>query len=642
MVQRYSSKGEAKAHAIERQRQQKEVTYWPKGNRYEDHAAIMRSAMNYAGRWTYHSPDVIEGTEVVMYRPTKTTKDYTVFSQHGGHWYYDFPRPPFLLYQRYEWTNAETVYICEGERTSDVVEALGLPATTSLGGPTRAKLSDWTPLKGKNVVILSDYDDKGWNYAREVAQLCLGAGALSAKIVMFPGVKVGEGPCEWIDHVRAASGDAAVLPELQKLVDAATPEVYVPPVPEPPPGLQLELQTLADIEPETQQWVFDKVIPQGNLTVLMGESGVGKSLTIYDIAAKVTRGLTGPHADQPQEAGMVLFLSTQDGLAATIRPRLEASNADLTKVSVIPGFRELDNETKQELAWTLQLDRDMSFLETKLRTLQEAGVNVRMLVIDPIDRFLEPAPVKKKINTHTLNGRLAQMHPEFMQEEVEPSKKKIDIEKLAMRLAKLASDTNVAIVATTQLPRGVKGSSKLAQSMRRAIDMGPLLAEARSVWMIGQDLENQNRRLLLPVKTNLCERPKSLAYQITSGAIEWEKEPPTLTTDEYQAKVDDYHQDQRRAARDAKSQLGFAVNWLKLELSESAVPTKTVQREARENGISIATLRRAATYLNVLSMKYVFAGPWNWTLPENYVDSSEEEQAETESFDEGAHEDAQR
>ena len=612
MVQRYSSREEAQFHAIEQQQQTDDATFWPNGYRYDDFPSILRSMRNYKGIWIYRNADVIEGTAVVMHHPDGFDRSYTVLSQTNGEWYTDFPEPPYPLYQRDEWAKAETVYVCEGERTSDVVEALGLPATTSLGGPTRAKLAVWTPLKGKHVVILSDYDDKGWNYAREVAQLCLGIGALSARIVMFPGVKVGEGPCEWIDNVRATSGDEAVLPELQKLVDAAVPEEYVPPVPEPPKGQQLELQSLAEIKRATQQWVFDKVIPQGKLTVLMGESGVGKSLTILDIAAKVTRGLTGPHDDQPQQPGSVLLLSAEDGLAENILPRLEASNADLTKVTSISGFRERDEDTKQEMAWTFQLDRDFPFLETRLRSLQEAGANVRLVVIDPIECFLESATGKKKAT----------------------------IESLSARLAKLAMETNVAIVVVSNLPRSVKGTSKLAQSIRRTVDLGPFGSAARSVWMIGQDLENQNRRLLLPVKTNYCELPKSLAYQIAGGVIEWEKDAPTLTSDEYLAQCDDYVQDQKRAARVEQSQLNFAVKWLRAELSQCPLPAKTVRRNAADNDISSATLRRARSELQVRSEKYAFAGPWNWSLPETAATSSEEGQAgtETEGLDEGAQE----
>ena len=601
MVQRFSSREEAQAQAIQQQRHEEPV-HWPRGPRYDDFPAILRSMNRYVGIWIYRSNDVIEGTAVVMHRPAGLPRCYTVLSQHGQHWYCDFPEAPYPLYQRDEWTKAETVYVCEGERTADAVEALGLAATTSLGGPTRAKLSVWTPLKGKHVVVLSDFDDKGWNYAREVAQLCLGIGALSARIVMFPGVKVGEGPCEWIDNVRASSGDEAVLPELQKLVDVAALVEFVPPEPVTPKGPQLELLSIADIQPAPQKWVFDRVIPQGKLTVLMGESGVGKSLTLLEIAAKVTRGLTGPHDDQPQEPGSVILFSPEDGVAENIRPRLEAFNADLPKVFVIPGLHEQDEETGQKLTWQFQLDRDMSFLETKLKSLQQAGANIRMIVIDPIDRFLESATVKKKAIA----------------------------ENLATRLSKLAAETGVAIVITTSLPRNVKGVSKLGQGLRRAIDMGPFGAAARSVWMIGHDLDNHNRRLLLPVKTNYCELPNSLAYQIANGVIEWETEPPTLTSEQYLTKCEEHVQDQKRAAREAQSKLAKAMKWLRGVLIANDGPLSKEQLlvDADANNITKATLRRAYDAMGCRSVNDTFQGKWYWYLPELIPQKGKDDEAE--------------
>ena len=602
MVQQFSSREEARASAIEqRQTQQEEVVFWPRGPRYQDFPSIMRSMMRYVAKWTYHAPDVIQGTTVVLNRHNNQ-KHFTVLCQHKGQWFVDDPKPPFLLYQRYEWINAETVYVCEGERTSDAVEALGLPATTSLGGPFQAKKSDWTPLKGKHVVILSDYDDKGWGYAREVAQLCLGVGALSARIVMVPDVKVGDGPCEWMDNVRASLGDEAVLPELQKLVDAAAFVEYEPPVPEPPKGQQLELKSIAEYEPAAQQWVFDKVIPQGKLTVLMGESGVGKSLTMLEIAAKVTRGLTGPHDDQPQKPGSVILFSPEDSVAENIRPRLKASGADLTKVFIVPGFTEQDQETGKKLSWEFQLDRDMSFLETKLKSLQQADANVRMLVIDPIDCFLESARVKKKAIA----------------------------ESLAARLAKLAAETGLAIVVVTNLPRGVKGTSKLVQSMRRSVDMGPFGAAARSVWIVGQDLDNQNRRLLLPVKTNYCELPNSLAYQIQGGVIAWEQEPPTVTGDEYLTKCEEHIQDQKRAAREAQSKLAKAKKWLRRVLiaNDGPLAKEKLVVDAEANNITKATLRRAYDALDCGSVNDTFQGKWYWYLPEMVPQKRKAEETE--------------
>ena len=597
MVQRFSSRQEAQDHAYDLM-QEEQAVYWPRGYRYQTFPEVFRTMNRPAATWTYHTPDATQGTMVVMHNPTKTTKEYTVLAQHKGEWYCDFPAPPYLLYQRYAWINAETVYVCEGERTADAVEALGLAATTSLGGPTREKQADWTPLKGKQVVVLSDFDDKGRDYAQAVAQLCLGVGALSARVVMFPGVKIGEGPCEWMDNIRASLGDEAILPELQKLVDAAALVEYVPPVPEPPKGVQLEFQTFAEIEPATQQWVFDKVIPQGKLTVLMGESGVGKSLTALEIAAKVSRGLTGPHDDQPQKPGSVILFAPEDSPSENIRPRLVASQADLSKVILIPGFSEQDEETEQKLSWTFQLDRDMSFLETKLKSLQQADANIRMLVIDPIDCFLESAKVKKKAMA----------------------------EHLAVRLAKLAAETGLAIVIVTNLPRGVKGFSPLNSTNRRAGDMGPFGAAARSVWMVGQDLDNRNRRLLLPVKTNYCELPNSMAYQIVDGVIQWEQDGSTLTGDEYLTKCGEYLQDQKRAAREAQSKLAKAMKWLRGMLLEKGGPLAKEQLvvDADANNITKATLRRAYDALDCRSVNNEFQGKWYWYLKEMIPKRDEE------------------
>ena len=597
MVQRFSSRQEAQDHAFDLM-QEEQAVYWPRGYRYQTFPEVFRTMNRPAATWTYHTPDATQGTMVVMHNPTKTTKEYTVLAQHKGEWYCDFPAPPYLLYQRYAWINAETVYVCEGERTADAVEALGLAATTSLGGPTREKQADWTPLKGKQVVVLSDFDDKGRDYAQAVAQLCLGVGALSARVVMFPGVKIGEGPCEWMDNIRASLGDEAILPELQKLVDAAALVEYVPPVPEPPKGVQLEFQTFAEIEPATQQWVFDKVIPQGKLTVLMGESGVGKSLTALEIAAKVSRGLTGPHDDQPQKPGSVILFAPEDSPSENIRPRLVASQADLSKVILIPGFSEQDEETEQKLSWTFQLDRDMSFLETKLKSLQQADANIRMLVIDPIDCFLESAKVKKKAMA----------------------------EHLAVRLAKLAAETGLAIVIVTNLPRGVKGFSPLNSTNRRAGDMGPFGAAARSVWMVGQDLDNRNRRLLLPIKTNYCELPNSMAYQIVDGVIQWEQDGSTLTGDEYLTKCGEYLQDQKRAAREAQSKLAKAMKWLRGMLLEKGGPLAKEQLvvDADANNITKATLRRAYDALDCRSVNNEFQGKWYWYLKEMIPKRDEE------------------
>ena len=97
------------------------------------------------------------------------------------------PRPIYNLRVLYERPDAP-VLVVEGEKTSDAAGKLfsSYVPTTSMGGANAARLSDWTPLKGREVVVWPDNDPDGRRYAREVAALVLTAGASSTRIVRLP------------------------------------------------------------------------------------------------------------------------------------------------------------------------------------------------------------------------------------------------------------------------------------------------------------------------------------------------------------------------------------------------------------------------------------------------------------------------
>ena len=59
----------------------------------------------------------------------------------------------------------------------DRITALGLLATTSAGGSQAARLTDWTPLAGRRVVLLPDNDDAGRKYAEAVGDILEDLGA---------------------------------------------------------------------------------------------------------------------------------------------------------------------------------------------------------------------------------------------------------------------------------------------------------------------------------------------------------------------------------------------------------------------------------------------------------------------------------
>src|SRR6185437_9154513 len=57
---------------------------------------------------------------------------------------------------------------------------------TSSNGARSADKADWSPLKGRSVVVWPDNDDEGKRYARDVARLASEAGASQVTIVPVP------------------------------------------------------------------------------------------------------------------------------------------------------------------------------------------------------------------------------------------------------------------------------------------------------------------------------------------------------------------------------------------------------------------------------------------------------------------------
>jgi hypothetical protein len=90
----------------------------------------------------------------------------------------------------------------------------------------------------------------------------------------------------------------------------------------------------ARIEPEPVHWLWNGRIARGKLTVIDGDPGLGKSVLTCEIAARLSTGraLEGDLAAAPVSS---IMLSAEDGLADTIRPRLEVAGADLNRVHLV-------------------------------------------------------------------------------------------------------------------------------------------------------------------------------------------------------------------------------------------------------------------------------------------------------------------
>ena len=145
------------------------------------------------------------------------------------------------------------------------------------------------------------------------------------------------------------------------------------------------LTTLDSVTTESIEWLWWPYLALGKLAILDGDPGVGKSLLTLTLAACLSQGWALP--DQQGKltlpighSGTTLLLSAEDGLADTIKPRLEAAGADCQRIVALTGWQSADPESTQELPFTLQ---HMVLLASVLRSIQP-----RLVIIDPIQAYL--------------------------------------------------------------------------------------------------------------------------------------------------------------------------------------------------------------------------------------------------------------
>ncbi len=182
-------------------------------------------------QWTYHDAQG-EPIGVVARWNTSDGKTIRPVSRNGDGWRVcamDAPRP---LYCLPELADAERVYVLEGEKCAEAARNAGLVATTSVGGSKGSHKSNWTPLAGKDVVILPDKDDAGRKYAEKVAQKLLKLQPPArVRILELPDLEEGEDFADWVgpDGAMGDKGEEEIRQRVEALV-ADTPD-WTPPIP---------------------------------------------------------------------------------------------------------------------------------------------------------------------------------------------------------------------------------------------------------------------------------------------------------------------------------------------------------------------------------------------------------------------------
>ena len=184
--------------------------------------------------WTYKDADGNPIGLVVRW-DMSTGKNIRPVSKTAAGWIIRGMAEPRPLYRLPELLTrkAEPVYITEGEKCADTLAGLGLLATTSSHGSKSAGKADWTPLAGREIVILPDHDAAGAQYAADVT-------GLLAKLTPSATVRVVHLSDTWsglavggdiADVIETGEGIDSIKAKLTTLVEQQLPEPSAASVP---------------------------------------------------------------------------------------------------------------------------------------------------------------------------------------------------------------------------------------------------------------------------------------------------------------------------------------------------------------------------------------------------------------------------
>jgi len=467
-------------------------------------------------------------------------------------------------------TAGPTVVLVEGERAAEALLAAGIQAVgTVTGASTTPSSTPLAELAGRSVYLWPDNDAVGRDHMKRIAAILEQLGVASLHWIEPPA----DVPSGW----DAADADPETVTELISTArhltlirgrSGGTERVVI----RRPIGARVV--RMSEVIPEQVAWLWPGRIPAGKLTILDGDPGIGKSTISIDLAARVSTGRPMPGDTTSRPPAGVVLLSAEDGLADTIRPRLDAAGADAAHVVALAAI--VNEEGIERLP---SLPGDLARLEDTIRADDAA-----LVVVDVLMAYLDGA-----INAHRdhdVRGALAQ-------------------------LAAVAEHTGAAILVLRHLTKATGGPA-----IHRGGGSIGIIGAARSALVVGRDPDDETRMVLAVAKANLAATASSLAYRIVDrdgvGAIEW-GEGTAHTAEELLAARTEATAEERTALDDAKAILAEF-------LASGPVSAKEVRAEARSAGVANRTLDRAKAALRIVARKVGRPGErgqrWEWSLPE--------------------------
>lgn len=231
---------------------------------------------------------------------------------------------------------------------------------------------------------------------------------------------------------------------------------------------RLNLLDPREIVIEPVSWLVQDRMPFGELTMVDGDGGIGKTTFLLDLAARFTTGSAMPDGSV-HEPGNVLILAEEDR-DSILRARLQVAGADLSRIRFIKSVG--DDERR------FTLPRDVPALKLSIEEWE-----ARFVIIDALFNHLD--------------GDLSQNRSQ-------------DVRTALMPVGNLAHLTGAAIEATRHIGKSLNTAGN------RGLGSVDIKNVCRSLLTVGTHPDDETIRAIAVAKTNLGMPCDALTYRLDS------------------------------------------------------------------------------------------------------------------------------
>lgn len=315
--------------------------------------------------------------------------------------------------------------------------------------------------------------------------------------------------------------------------------------------IELKMIRMSEVQSQEIEWLWYPFIPYGKLTIIQGDPGDGKTTMVLNLAAKLSKGEALDENMKVTEPVNVIYQTAEDGLADTVKPRLELAGADCERIIVID-----------------ESDKSLSMVDERL---EEAIVRTgaRLLILDPIQAYLGGGMDMNRAN---------------------------EARDMTKKLGALAEKTKCAIILIGHMNKA--SGNKAAYRGMGSIDF---FAVARSVLLVGRVEGELNTRAVVQIKNNLAAFGHPKAFALSEEGFQW--------IGDYEITVDEV----LGGIAPKANKMELAKQMLReLAETQNAVLSNEIFDRAEELGISKRTLENAKKELGIRARKINNA--WYWEL----------------------------